>query len=130
MTGSDGDGELEIATSCGGEWLSQAPASVRVDVVDDGEVRRFRAVGDLDADGGAAGIAGETDMAFGLPGQGRDLDRSARNLDAGARTGRELAAGEQGDDGQRNHRGQNLETQHDTTHSAQARDRGLMVGRG
>src|SRR5688572_3234917 len=28
MTGSDGDGELEMATSCSGEWLSQAPASV------------------------------------------------------------------------------------------------------
>src|SRR5882762_3415235 len=28
MTGSDGDGVVEIATSCGGEWLSQAPASV------------------------------------------------------------------------------------------------------
>src|SRR4051812_2532258 len=28
MMGSDGDGVAEIATSCGGEWLSQAPASV------------------------------------------------------------------------------------------------------
>src|SRR6478736_2628804 len=28
MTGSDADGTAEIATSCGGEWLWQAPASV------------------------------------------------------------------------------------------------------
>src|SRR4051812_23921278 len=28
MMGSDGDGVVEIATSCGGEWPSQAPASV------------------------------------------------------------------------------------------------------
>ena len=85
----------------------------RIEVVDHGEVRRFRIVGNLDPHRGAGGIVGEADVAVRLPGEGGDLDGGARDLDAGPRPG-QLAACEQGDNRQRNNRGQDLQTQHDT----------------
>src|SRR5437762_643351 len=85
-----------------------------VDIVDHGEVGGFRVAGDLDPDRRAGGIVGETDVAVRLPGEGCDLNGGARYFDAGPRPGQKLAAGKQGGYRQRNNRGQDLQTQHDT----------------
>ena len=64
-------------------------------------------------------------MKLGVPGQRGDLDRAVADRDAGMRAGQQLAAREHGGNEQRNSRGQDLETQHDThSLSRQARIRG------
>jgi hypothetical protein len=98
-------GLREIATSRGGDRLSQAPASVVSMSSITGEVSRFRGVGNLDPHGCAGGIVGEADVAVRLPGKGGDLDGRAGDLDAGPRPGQKLAAREQGGNRQRNNRG-------------------------
>jgi len=68
----------------------------RIDIVDHGEVGSFRAVGNLDPHRRAGDIAGETDVAVCLPGEGGYLDRCARDLDAGPGATPKLSAREQG----------------------------------
>ena len=69
MTGSDAAGLAEIETSCVAGLVWQPPASLVVDVVDDGKVGRLGVVGDLDPHGRQRRIVGEADVTFGLPGQ-------------------------------------------------------------
>ena len=65
-----------------------------------------------------------------MPGRFCNLERGPAGLDAGPRTGQQFGMREQAGKEKRNGRGQNPETQHDTTLAQlEPADTGLMVGR-
>ena len=66
-----------------------------VDIVDQREIGRFGAFGDLHPHGRGCRIVGEGDMEVGVPGQVGDLHRRVGDRDAGMRTRQQPAAREQ-----------------------------------
>jgi hypothetical protein len=110
--GRDGDRQRGRAGRAS-SWLRSAGFGT-VDIVDDGEIGRLRALRHLHAHRRGCRIVGETDVKVGMPGNGSDLDRGVADGDAGMRARRPSAAREHRNHGQGNNRSQNLQTQHDT----------------
>jgi len=87
---------------------------VAVDVIDDGEIGGLRGIDDLDPDGRQRGIAGEADLEPRLPGPRRDLYGGSPTVMQGRADGTNSPRASTPASINRNRRGKELETQHDT----------------
>src|SRR5665213_1360842 len=81
--GRDRDRQL----ACGGFASAdfRSPSLRIVDIVDNGEIGRFRVLRDLYPHGRGCRVVGETDVKVGVPWRGSDLDRRIADGDASVR---------------------------------------------